>query len=207
MVNYVMRLLAGIWLFFSSRVRYARHRQRIKMLIANGLVIGKNVTIEPGVDIDWEYPYLISIGDNCSIGQGSHILAHDATTFKFTDGHTSLDRVEIRENCFIGRNVIILPGVTIGPNVLVAAGSVVNKDIPPNSCVVGVPARFYARFDELMARHQEWIGEGRVFGFDELHQGLDEEVKDKVRQSVQQGVSYVRGFPGRYPFTFNGHSR
>nr|WP_303234909.1 DapH/DapD/GlmU-related protein [Methanosphaera cuniculi] len=44
------------------------------------------------------------------------------------------------KRCWIGTNAIILPGVTIGDNVIVAAGSVVTKDIPDNMIVGGVPA-------------------------------------------------------------------
>lgn len=45
------------------------------------------------------------------------------------------------ENCFIGSNTVILYGVKIGPNVIVASGSLINKDCEPNSVYAGVPAR------------------------------------------------------------------
>jgi maltose O-acetyltransferase len=49
--------------------------------------------------------------------------------------------VRIGNDVWIGGNVTILPGVTIGNNVVVAAGAVVTKDVPDNSLVGGVPAR------------------------------------------------------------------
>lgn len=49
--------------------------------------------------------------------------------------------VTIGKNCWIGGSVVILPGVTIGDNCVIGAGSVVNKDIPPNSVAVGNPAK------------------------------------------------------------------
>ena len=49
--------------------------------------------------------------------------------------------ISIGNDVWIGGNVTILPGVSIGSNVVVAAGSVVTKDIPDNSLVAGVPAR------------------------------------------------------------------
>lgn len=57
--------------------------------------------------------------------------------------------IDIKDNCFIGANSTILAGVTIGPNVIIAAGSVVNKDISPNTIVGGVPAKLIGEFDRL----------------------------------------------------------
>ncbi len=184
-----------------------KYRTRIKVLIARGLILGKNVTIAPSAYIDSGYPYLIRIGNNCSIANDARLLAHDATTFKFTGGHTRLGKIEIKDNCFIGERTIILPDVTIGPNVLVAAGSVVNRDIPPNSCVAGVPARVYARFDEFMERNRQQIENGNVFEFSYLTGNLDhlqERLKAKVWESVQDDRhAYIRGNSGRDPFTWN----
>ncbi len=203
-MNIIKRIPAKIIGKVLFKLGGIRGKRRVHALIARGLVIGKNVTIEPKAGIDSSYPYLISIGDNCSIAGDAQIMAHDATAFKFTGGYAKLGRVVIKDNCFIGRGAIILPGVTIGPNVVVAAGSVVNKDIPPNSCVAGVPARFYTKFDEMMARHETQIKEGTVFEFLELHQGLNDALIEKVRKSVENGHAYVKGFPFRYPFLFDG---
>ncbi|PJG84973.1 sugar O-acetyltransferase [Conservatibacter flavescens] len=49
--------------------------------------------------------------------------------------------IRIGDNVWLGGNVIVLPGVTIGDNVVVAAGSIVTKDIPPNSLAMGVPCK------------------------------------------------------------------
>lgn len=182
-----------------------KYRTRIRVLIDGGLVLGKNVTIAPSANIDGGYPYLIRIGSNCSIGEHVRVLAHDATTFKFINGHTRLGKVEIKDNCFIGEKTIILPGVTIGPNVLVAAGSVVNRDIPPNSCVAGVPARVYAKFDQFIERHRRQIEDGSVFEHSDLLLDPDEQTKARVWKSVQNGRPvYKRGRAGRSPFIWNG---
>ncbi|WP_369682643.1 sugar O-acetyltransferase [Methanosphaera cuniculi] len=60
-------------------------------------------------------------------------------TIAYTFTNTKQE-VKIGKRCWIGTNAIILPGVTIGDNVIVAAGSVVTKDIPDNMIVGGVPA-------------------------------------------------------------------
>ncbi|RZM23133.1 MAG: sugar O-acetyltransferase, partial [Pedobacter sp.] len=48
----------------------------------------------------------------------------------------------IKRNAWLGANVTILPGVTVGENAIVAAGAVVARDVPANTVVAGVPAKF-----------------------------------------------------------------
>ena len=53
----------------------------------------------------------------------------------------SFEPIVIGKKCWLGANSVILPGVQLGNNVIVAAGSVVNKSFPDNSVVAGVPAK------------------------------------------------------------------
>jgi Serine acetyltransferase len=62
--------------------------------------------------------------------------------------------IEIMDNVFIGSGTTILGNVRIGPNAIVAAGSVVNKDVPPNSIVGGVPAKVIGKFSDLYEKRQ-----------------------------------------------------
>ena len=62
--------------------------------------------------------------------------------------------IEICDNVFIGSHSIIMYGTKIGPNVIVAAGSVVTKDISPGCIVGGVPARVIGSFDDLLKRRE-----------------------------------------------------
>ena len=203
-----MEFIRSLLLKFYTHIIHYRYLKRIKSLIKNGLIIGKNVTIEPTVMIDNNYPYLIKIGDNCSLAQGVKLLPHDATTFKFLDSHTRLGKINIEDNVFIGTNTIILPGVTIGPNVLIAAGSLVNKDIPPNSCVAGIPARFYKKFDEFLKEMQTQIKERPIFDWHEVHtnsknEKLIKERNKKILNAVKDGVAFNKGRRGSYPYTLN----
>lgn len=185
---------------------FYKYQRRINDLIRSGLKVGKNVTIEPTVMIDTNYPYLIEIGDNCSLAQGVKLLAHDATVFKFLGGHTRLGRIKINDNVFIGTNSIILPGVQIGPNALIAAGSLVNKDIAPNSCVAGVPARFYKKFDEYLNEMKESIDRARVFSFDQLHDKNSSEYIDvisDVRDAIEKQPVFSKKKTDDYLFTLN----
>lgn len=65
--------------------------------------------------------------------------------------------IEVMDNVFIGSNSVILYNTKIGPNVVIASGSVVTKDCEPNSVYAGVPARRIGSFDELMMKRK--VGE------------------------------------------------
>ncbi|RZM23097.1 MAG: sugar O-acetyltransferase, partial [Pedobacter sp.] len=59
------------------------------------------------------------------------------------DRHSLVPKaIHIKKNAWIGAGTIILPGVTIGENAVVAAGAVVSRDVAPNTIVGGVPAKF-----------------------------------------------------------------
>ena len=192
-------------LFIIKKLQYLRTCSRIKRLVNNGMQLGENVTIMPSVRIDDEYAFLIKIGNNCSLSHRTNILAHDATAFKLANGHTRLQKVILHDNVFIGNNVIILPGCTIGPNVVIAAGSVVNKDIPPNSCVAGVPARRYQSFDDFLKICEKQIGESGVIHYEDLAGGNYLKSREWVLKVIEEkGIAYVRGFTGKFPYTFNG---
>ena len=141
---------------FLKKINYIlTYEKRMELYKKKGLKVGKNVHIDANAKIDENFCHLISIGDNCRICRGAVILAHDGAIKPFTGGYGVAGKVEIKDNCIISINSIILPGVTIGPNVMVGAGSVVNKDIPPDSCVIGVPARYYGSFSDFIQNFKD----------------------------------------------------
>ncbi|MEN0293033.1 acyltransferase [Staphylococcus aureus] len=96
--------------------------------------IGNQSSIAYKVMLDIFYPELITIGSNSVIGYNVTILTHGALVDEFRYGP-----VTIGSNTLIGANATILPGITIGDNVKVAAGTVVSKDIPDNGFAYGNP--------------------------------------------------------------------
>lgn len=126
---------------------------RIKLLIRNGLKIGKNVYVDDNVSIDNQFCWLISIGNECILGDGAVILAHDASTSIHLN-HVKIGKVTIGNRTFIGANSVILPNVRIGDDVIIGAGSVVTRDIPDGFVAAGNPARVIRPTSEYVKFHK-----------------------------------------------------
>jgi acetyltransferase-like isoleucine patch superfamily enzyme len=109
-----------------------------------GVKIGKHVYIGPKTFIDILYPHLITIEDYVSIGY-SMVFAHSNPTnsiyLKKKYYPRKVAPVNIKKGAWLGAGCIVLPGVTIGENGVVGAGSVITKDVPPNTVVAGNPAK------------------------------------------------------------------
>lgn len=103
-------------------------------LIENDVVIGDRVTIKCGVQI-WDG---LRIEDDVFIGPNA-TFTNDP--YPRSKQEFALLQTIIKKGATIGANATLLPGITIGENAMVGAGSVVTKDVPPNVLVVGNPAR------------------------------------------------------------------
>ncbi len=107
---------------------------------------GKNITVGKNVFINacchFQDQGGITLGDNCLVG-------HNVVFATLNHGFAPEERqsmlpapIVVGRNVWIGSNSTILQGVTIGDNSIIAGGSVVTKDVPANTIVAGVPARF-----------------------------------------------------------------
>jgi acetyltransferase-like isoleucine patch superfamily enzyme len=85
----------------------------------------------------------ISIGSDCAIAWGTTILDTDFHSIIYEEGkqNSITMPIKIGNKVWIGCNCTILKGVTIGDNCVIAANSLVNRDVPPNSLVAGNPAK------------------------------------------------------------------
>lgn len=99
-----------------------------------GLDIHPSVRMSTSVKLDTTFRAGIHIGEDSYVAFGARIMTHDFTRGLYL--HTCIGK-----NCFIGGQSLILPGVTIGDGAIVGAGSVVTKDVMPNTAVAGNPAK------------------------------------------------------------------
>jgi acetyltransferase-like isoleucine patch superfamily enzyme len=95
----------------------------------------------------------VCIGNHVNLAQGITVTA---LNHNFADTNRRIDEqgistrpVVIGDDVWIGANAVILPGVTIGRHVVVAAGAVVTKDVPENTIVAGVPAKVIKKLEEV----------------------------------------------------------
>ncbi len=119
-----------------------------------GVNIGGNVRVYGKVIWGTE-PWLITLGDNVHITDGTKFLTHDGSVLIYQKDIPDLEiskPIVVGNDVFIGNNVLILPGVKIGNNVVIGAGAIVSKDIPDNSVAVGCPAKVIKSSDEFLEK-------------------------------------------------------
>lgn len=149
-------------LYDYNQTRPSEGEKRSKLLKEMFAEIGDGCYIEPPLRANWGGHFVhfgknIYANFNLTLVDDTHIYVGDATMFGpnvtiATAGHPILPElreqayqynmpVHIGKNCWLGAGVIVMPGVTIGDNTVIGAGSVVTKDIPANVVAVGNPCR------------------------------------------------------------------
>jgi len=129
------RVAANFILIYSARYLPSLRLKNFLYRLA-GARVGRNVSVGLGAVFDVFFPELIEVGDNSVIGYNSTILAHEFLVREWRKG-----RVVVGKNVLIGANSLIMPGVRVGDGATVAAFSLVNRDVPANAVVGGVPAK------------------------------------------------------------------
>ena len=149
--------LAKLWhrVFYSLTVRGIFHcfamvlpfnSLRIFFYRLRGTKIGKNVWIGKGTFLEESRPELIVIEDDVKIERDVIIVTHDSSYHGINPKiPIRRGKVVVKRGAHIGKGSVILPGVTVGENSVICAGSVVVRDIPPSSVAVGRPAKVQRR--------------------------------------------------------------
>jgi acetyltransferase-like isoleucine patch superfamily enzyme len=103
--------------------------------------VGRNTWIGPYTLLDGSGG--LTIGDFCSISAGVQVYTHETVKWALSGGRIEAERapVTIGDCCYIGSEAVIAKGVIIGDHSVVGACAFVNRDIPPFSIALGVPAR------------------------------------------------------------------
>lgn len=153
--------------------------------------VGKDCYIEPPFHANWVGKYVhfgdgvyanfgLTCVDDTHIYVGSHTLFGPNVVLA-TAGHPMMPElrkhgiqynmpIHIGENCWLGAGVIVVPGVTIGDNVVIGASSVVTKDIPSNSVAMGTPCRVVRQIND---HDKEYYFKDKKIDWSEMQQFLD----------------------------------
>lgn len=99
-----------------------------------GMDLGQGIRISRGARLDRTNPKGVHIGDYTAITGGAAVLTHDFVNRVWKDTY-------IGKNCFLGFNCIVLAGVRVGDGCIISANTVVVRDVPPNSVVMGNPGK------------------------------------------------------------------
>ncbi|WP_429140932.1 acyltransferase [Aeromonas veronii] len=153
MKKMIIKVLQALRIKKMNGVEYAR---------SIGVKVGENCRL---IDVTFSSePYLVIIGNHVSATR-THFETHDGGLWVFREQHPDWDIIKpiiIGNNVYIGTGVTILPGVSIGDNVIVGAASVVTKDLEPNSVYAGIPAKKIKNIDEYFhkIKHQVVLTKG-----------------------------------------------
>ncbi|MGG1940034.1 sugar O-acetyltransferase [Paenibacillus polymyxa] len=167
LLNEQSKTLEDLYDYNMTRPReYEKRAALLKKMFAE---IGEGCYIEPPFHANWGGKHVhfgkkVYANFNLTLVDDTHIYVGDYTMFGpnvtvATSGHPILPElrlkgyqfnapITIEKNCWIGSGAIILPGVTIGDNTVIGAGSIVTKDIPANVVAVGNPCKVLREINE-----------------------------------------------------------
>ena len=156
-------------LYDYNQMRPTEQEKRNRLLGKMFAEIGEGCYIEPPFHANWggkhvHFGNYVYANFNLTLVDDTHIYVGDRTMFGpnvtvATGGHPILPELRIKgyqynfpvhigKNCWLGAGVIIVPGITIGDNVVIGAGSVVTKNLPDNVVAVGNPCKILREVNE-----------------------------------------------------------
>lgn len=137
--------------YFWARIMAKLHGDEAysKLFRSQGMRIGKNCHIYS--NIITPESYLIAVGDNVTISNDVQFITHDNCVCKlFPDKTDIFGRVQVGDNCFVGARSILMYGVSLPNNTIVAAGSVVTRSFTDEGTIIGGnPARVIGKWERF----------------------------------------------------------
>ena len=175
--NYLWRLL--------REDPIARWR-RLGAQIGDGVFVGFDAAIDEG------FAPLLRIEDGVVLSARTLILLHDSAFNNVTGAPIKVGPVTIKRNAYVGANITVLCGVTIGHDAIVGAGALVAKDIPDGMVAFGCPATVRGSVTEFLDHYREAMGRpGPCRSWDipawrdRAHRMSPEEINESYRSFMQ----------------------
>lgn len=142
--------------FFLTLFYYYLFHKTIKLSRKIGVKIGSDCQVlDNPYKVFGSEPWLIKIGNHVDITNGARFVNHEAGVWLLRGIAEEFKKIDtfkpivVGDNVMIGLNALIMPGVTIGNNVIIAAHSVVSENVPDNVVIGGNPARVICSFDRF----------------------------------------------------------
>ena len=147
-----------------KRAKFLKKKKILKGIGDNCIFQSRNFPMDPKC---------LKLHNNITVAAHVHFVTHDAIRhvlfYKYNKRFgINLGCIEVMDNVFIGLGAIIMPNVRIGEKCIIAAGSVVTKDVPSNSVVAGVPAKKICSFDEYVAKRKVITPEEEAMSYSEI---------------------------------------
>lgn len=160
--------------------------------IKRGMKVGRNFNRQSGTRLDPNNCWLIEIGDDVIMSNKVQVIAHDFSTMHLT-GYVKFGKVIIGDRVFIGANSTILMNVHIGNDVIIGAGSLVNKDIPDGMVVAGIPARIICTTEEYRQQQLNLLNESPKYSkSDTFYSGkMTKKKQMEIQTSIDKSIHRV----------------
>lgn len=137
------------------RDRKKRNEAMVKYFRRGGVKIGNNCCILS--DLDKSDKEMITIGDNVTVSSYVLFVTHDHSIYHIRgEGNDLRGRIKIGNNCFIGERALIMYGVTLADNIIVASGAVVTKSFPQSNVIIGGnPAKIIGYWSDFERKYKD----------------------------------------------------
>ena len=166
-------------------------QDRIRELRLLGMVIGEDCHLASDVEVEEPWASHITFGNEVTVARGGRFISHDASMWRSV-GATRVGVIEVGSRSFIGAFSIVMPNVRIGEGTIIAAGSVVTRDIPAGVVAVGNPARVIKRTSALQEKTKAKLTHTPCFGEEyRMKCGGTVAMRKSMLKAAPNGESYI----------------